>query len=133
MVVWNCQNCSKIVHYRIKITLLLCRWKISVDSLLIQRIPFSKPVQAAQRRKNIFVEFDTYKKNWKVISKRIPHWKTKKQKKNTKKQNVLKFMMSSRHKLYLAIRNSCKILTQPLLKNTFMTLSCIINAKLHNK
>lgn len=56
----------------------------------VQRIPFSKPVQAAQRRKNIFVEFDTYKKNWKVISKRIPHWKTKKQKKKYEKTECIK-------------------------------------------
>ena len=50
----------------------------------VQRIPFSKPVQAAQRRKNIFVEFDTYKKTerWFQNESRID--KQKKQK--TKKQ-----------------------------------------------
>ena len=73
----------------------------------VQRIPFSKPVQAAQRRKNIFVEFDTYKKKLKGDFKTNPALKNKKNKKkqNKKKQNVLKFMMSSRHKLYFAIRN----------------------------
>ena len=64
----------------------------------VQRIPFSKPVQAAQRRKNIFVEFDTYKKNWKVISKRIPHWKTKK----TKKQKNKKTECIKIHDVFLA-------------------------------
>ena len=49
----------------------------------VQRIPFSKPVQAAQRRKNIFVEFDTYKKTerWFQNESRIEKQKKTKNKK----------------------------------------------------